>query len=98
MHVCVKSSALYADFRILCLTENMRLSSPRNDPHASDTALQFPSYLLRLGEGRLEDSEGNMVKLPESVQKVLDVDAWSRIIWTRAGLPQELFSLQKTPS
>ncbi len=75
MHGCVRSSALYADFRTLRLTENMRLPSPRNDPHASDTALQFPSYLLRLGEGRLEESEGNMVELPESEQNVLDVDA-----------------------
>ncbi len=75
VHRCVRSSALYADFRTLRLTENMRLSSLRNDPHASDTALQFPIYLLRLGEGPLEESEGNMVELPESEQNVLDVDA-----------------------
>ncbi len=75
VHGCVKSSALYVDFRILLLTENMRLLSLRNDPHTSETAVQFPSYLLRLGEGRLTESEGNMVELPESVHKVLDVDA-----------------------
>ncbi len=53
VHACVKSSALYAGFRTLRLTENMRLSSLRNDPNATETALQFPNYLLRLGEGRL---------------------------------------------
>ncbi len=35
---------------------------------------QFPNYLLRLGEGRLETAEDGMVELPESVQKVLDID------------------------
>ncbi len=74
VHACVKFSALYAGFRILLLTENMRLSSLRNDPNAAETALQFPNYLLRLGEGRLESAEDGMVELPESVQKVLDID------------------------
>ncbi len=53
VHACVKSSALYAGFRILGLTENMRFSPLRNDPNATKTALQFPNDLLRLGEGRL---------------------------------------------
>ncbi len=68
------SSALYAGFRILRLTENMRLSSLRNDPNATETELHFPDYLLRLGEGRLETAEDGMVKLPESVPKVLYID------------------------
>ncbi len=68
VHGCVKSSALHAGFRVLRLTENMRLSSLRNDPKASETALLFPSCLLRLGEGRLEESETNMVELPQAVQ------------------------------
>ncbi len=75
VHACVKSSALYAGFRILRLTENMRLSSLRNDPNATEAALQFPNQLLRLGEGRLETAEDGMVELLESVQKVLDIDA-----------------------
>ncbi len=74
VHACVKSSALYAGFRILRLMENMRLSSLRNEPSATETALQFPDYLLRLGEGRLETAEDGMVELPESVQKVLYID------------------------
>ncbi len=53
----------------------MRLSSLRNDPHASEAALQFLIYLLSLEEGRLAESEGNIVKIPEPVHKVLDVDA-----------------------
>ncbi len=75
MHACVKSSELYAGFRILGRTENMCLSSLRNDPNATETALQLPNYLLRLGEGRMETAEDGMLELPESVQKVLDIDA-----------------------
>ncbi len=54
-------SALYADFRIVRLTENMRLSSLRNNPNATETALHFPNYLLRLGEGSLETAEDGML-------------------------------------
>ncbi len=57
VHACVKSSA------------NMGLSSPRNDPNATETVLQFPNYLLRLVEGRLETAEDGMAELPDSVQK-----------------------------
>ncbi len=46
VHAGVTSAALYAGFRILCHTENMRLSSLRNDPNA----LQFPNYIFYLGE------------------------------------------------
>ncbi len=52
----------------------MRLSSLRNDMKATETPLQFPNYLLCLGEGCLETGEDGMVELPESVQKVVDID------------------------
>ncbi len=67
-------SAVNAGFRILRLTENMRLSSLRNYLNATETLLQFPNYLLRLGEGRFEAAEYGMVELLESVQNVLDID------------------------
>ncbi len=43
VHACVKSSELYAGFRILRLKGNMHLSSLQNDPNATETALQFPN-------------------------------------------------------
>ncbi len=52
----------------------MRLSSLRNDPNATETALQFPNYLLLLREWRLETAEDGMVEVPESIQKVLDLN------------------------
>ncbi len=46
VHACVKSPALYAVFRILRFTENVRLSSLRNDSNAKETKLQYPNFLL----------------------------------------------------
>ncbi len=74
LHACARSSAHHAGFRIQRVTENMRLSSLRNDQNATERALQFPNYLLHRGEGRLETAEDGMVELPESVQRVLDID------------------------
>ncbi len=71
-HGFVRYSALYAGFRILRLTENMRLSSMLNDPN--EKALEFQSYLFRLLKVRLEKAKESMVKMPESVHKVLDID------------------------
>lgn len=56
------------------MTENMRLKTLRKDPHASTSALEFPEYLLRLGEGRLPTSQGDLVELPEAVSKVCTVE------------------------
>ncbi len=81
LHAFVKSSALYERFRILRLTEKMRLSSLRNDPNATDTALQFPKYLLRLEEGRLETAEDGILELFESMQKVLDIDTLCNMVF-----------------
>ncbi len=81
MHARVKSSELYVGFRILKLTENMRDSSPRSLPNATETAPQFPNYLMSLGEGRLETAEDGIVELPESVQKVLNIDTLCRTVF-----------------
>ncbi len=70
---CVWSSALYAGFRILRLGENMRLSSLRNEPNATERAPQFPNYLPRLVKWRLTAIDDGMVELPESPQHVLDI-------------------------
>ena len=48
VHACIRSSALFSRFRVLRLTENMRLRTLRADPLASASALEFPEYLLQL--------------------------------------------------
>ncbi len=72
----------------------MSLSVVRNDHNASETALQFPNYLVCLREGRLVTTDDGMVELSEPVQKVLDINTLSprylkdtkQITLKRAGL------------
>ena len=49
---CFKASPLYDKFNVLRLTENMRLAELRVDPNADPEALEFPEFLLKVGEGR----------------------------------------------
>ncbi len=56
-------------------------SSLRNDPNTTETALQFPNYLLSLGKGRLETVEDGMVEHPQSVQKVVDIENLCRTVF-----------------
>jgi len=48
----LKRSVLYRLLNTLTLTENMRLSALREDPNAAQVVLDYPDYLLRVGEGR----------------------------------------------
>ncbi|CDF36554.1 unnamed protein product [Chondrus crispus] len=65
---CVKSSPLYRECRLLCLTENMRLTALQGDPAADVEALNFPQFLLSVGEGRLQcDQRPEWISLPQSV-------------------------------
>ncbi len=52
VHMCLKSSVIFADLQILNLTENMRLKALKEDLNADSVALQYPEYLLRVGEGQ----------------------------------------------
>ena len=67
VHGSMKASNLFRRLRILRLTENMRLQKLRNDPNSDPSALQFSEFLLRLGEGRLEQNDMNDVQLPSYV-------------------------------
>ncbi|CDF36188.1 ATP dependant DNA helicase PIF1 [Chondrus crispus] len=65
---CVKSSPLYRECRFLCLTENMRLTALQGDTAADVEALNFPQFLLSVGEGRLQcDQRPEWISLPQSV-------------------------------
>ncbi len=75
VHGCVKSAALYAGFRILGLTENMRLSSLRNGPNVTQTDLQFPNYLLRPEKSVWKQRMIAWWSFLSRWKKVLDIDA-----------------------
>ncbi|CDF41007.1 ATP dpendant DNA helicase [Chondrus crispus] len=65
---CVKASPLYRECRFLRLTENMRLAALRADPAADVEALNFPEFLLSVGEGRLQgEQRPEWISLPQSV-------------------------------
>ncbi|CDF77379.1 unnamed protein product [Chondrus crispus] len=65
---CVKASLLYRECRFLRLTENMRLAALRADPAADVEALNFPEFLLSVGEGRLNgEQRPEWISLPQSV-------------------------------
>ncbi|CDF40383.1 ATP dependant DNA helcase [Chondrus crispus] len=66
--VCVKASPLYRECRFLRLTENMRLADLRADPAADVEALNFPEFLLSVGEGRINgEQRPEWISLPQSV-------------------------------
>ncbi|CDF38639.1 unnamed protein product [Chondrus crispus] len=65
---CVKASPLYRECRFLRLTENMRLAALRADRAADVEALNFPEFLLSVGEGRLQgEQRPEWISLPQSV-------------------------------
>ncbi len=60
---CIKASELFAQLRILRLSENIRREQLRTDLPADPSTLRYPDFLLRLGEGRLEETDDNHVLL-----------------------------------
>ena len=66
---CFRSSALFSEFQTLRLTENMRLSALMQDSTASRDALEFPAFLLKVGEGKVRDVVDDRIKLPQSVKR-----------------------------
>ncbi len=70
VHMCLKSSFIFSELRVLHLTENMRLKALKNDTNAKLAGLEYPEYLLRIGEGRQKKDENNCIDLPISVTVV----------------------------
>lgn len=82
---CFRSSALFNNFSPLQLTENMRLSALIKDRTTSRDALDFPSFLLKVGEGNVPDTEDSRIKLPESVKQEGDIKELFHIIFEDIG-------------
>ena len=58
---CLTSSPLFGDIEILRLTENMRLKVSQETHLMEHCDLDYPEFLLKVGEGRQEkDSEGRI--------------------------------------
>lgn len=70
---CLKRSVLYPMMRKLTLSKNMRLAALREDPNADVAALQYPSYLLSVGEGREVTDEDSRLELTPAVKVTEDI-------------------------
>ena len=66
VHLCLKSSPIFKDLKLLHLTENMQLQSQTDDPNADEGALNYPNYLLEIGEGKLKVDNGSQIDLTPS--------------------------------
>ncbi len=70
VHLCLKSSPLSEDLILLHLTKNMRLQYLIVDPKVDPHALNYPPYLLRVGEGKLKHDERAEIDLTPSINVV----------------------------
>lgn len=64
----LKSSSLYRDFKTLHLTKNVRLAKIGEEPLATENVRQFPSFILKFGKGKVEDTVDRRIKLPSSIK------------------------------
>ena len=65
---CFKVSSLYLDCRFQLLIENMRLAALQADPAADAEAVNFPEFLLTVGEGRIQGEQcPEWISLPQYV-------------------------------
>ncbi len=70
VHLCLKSSPLSEDLILLHLTKNMRLQYLMEDPKVDPHALNYPPYLLRVGEGKLKHDKRAEIDLTQSINVV----------------------------
>lgn len=67
---CAKSSVLYHCSQTVRVTEAMALQSLLESFAASEEAVQFPKFLLEVGEGMVSPDEGNYIKVPQYICNV----------------------------
>ena len=67
---CFKSSPIYKYVNSLSLTEDMRLRGIQNDKKADKEVLEYPKFLLKVGEGKLEGATDSLILLPTAVNIV----------------------------
>ena len=60
----------FEDLKLLHLSENMRLRSLTKDPTADEDALNYPDYLLEVGEGKLKQDNRSETDLTPWINAV----------------------------
>ena len=68
--MCFQSSPLYPCMSFLSLSENVRLQSIRDDEDPDPAVFEYPNFLLKVGEGKLKQTEDSFIEVPPSVNIV----------------------------
>lgn len=61
---CVRSCYLFPAFKVIHLTESMRLTALRQDPAGDQKALEFPELLIEVGKQRVPGRPVDKSPLP----------------------------------
>lgn len=78
---CFKRSRFYFLLKLLHVFENIWLQSLREDPHAVQDALEFPDYILQLGEEKLQSEEKQPAQRPTSIKILRDSNEMTKNIF-----------------
>ena len=71
--MCFQSPPLYQCMDFLSLIENMRLLAIWDDQDPDPAMLGYPNFLLKVGEGELEQTEDSLIEVPPSpILMILD--------------------------
>lgn len=65
---CVKQSVLSLLSKTLHMKQHMRLQAPHQDEKKHEHPLQLSTYLLKVGEGSLQDKEKGRIRLSSSLK------------------------------
>ena len=65
--ICFQSSPLHQYMSFLSLSENMRLQSIRDDEDPDPAVFEYPNFPMKVGKGKLKQTEGSFIELPSSV-------------------------------
>ncbi len=68
--MCFKSSPLYQCVNFLSLKENRRLQSIKSDQPSDKGVLDYPEFLLKVAEGKLERTTDLLINLLRAVNFV----------------------------
>ena len=68
--MCFKSSPLSQFVDLVSLTENMRLEANRKYHETDTDVLVYLSFLLKVGEGKVEVTTESLIELPNAVNVV----------------------------
>lgn len=63
VNVRITSSILCHSFKIVSLSENVRLQNFLQDPAAPEELMQLPQFLAEIGEEKVSDDASNYINL-----------------------------------